>query len=108
MKSDKYSDVIIGDINTFKKFYPKEYAKKLREDFLKNNSLWFERITPAEKARELMQKTRGDFSEVWEDYCVNCFKEINKNTEEPIYLSLDEATCLCEKCYNILIKNRTE
>ena len=37
MKSDKYRDVIIGDINTFKKFYPKEYAKKLREDFLKNN-----------------------------------------------------------------------
>ena len=97
MKSDKYRDVIIGDINTFKKFYPKEYAKKLREDFLKNNSLWFERITPAEKAKELMQKTK-----------VSCFKEINKNTEEPIYLSLYENTCLCEKCYNNLIKNKTE
>lgn len=80
MEIDTDISSVIGEIETFSKIYPNTYAEKLKEDFLKDTSLWYKRVLPIEKADELINKTNGDYSEIWEDHCACCFKEINKNT----------------------------
>ena len=82
---------------------PYEYAKKLKQKFSQNKSLWYKSVIPAEKAEELIQTTNNDYSEIWETHCDCCFKVINKNTSERCYASQDRLSWLCESCYNKIV-----
>lgn len=97
MEKDKFIMKIITE--SFEQVDPYQFAKQLKICFNKDPSLWFQRITPRDKALELMQITNGDYSEIWEDYCVNCFKTINKKTKQKCFVSEDKLTWLCSDCY---------
>lgn len=83
--------------------YPNEYAKSLKEKFLRDTSLWYKHIIPLSKAKELLESTNGDYSLIWEERCASCFKEINKSTKELCYVSKDGLTWFCSDCYNKVI-----
>ena len=86
----------------FKIVSPKKYAEDLKEMFFSNPSLWYERISPASVAEELRVTTEGDYSEIWDDHCVFCYKPIDKNITENFYLSEDEFTWVCKDCFENL------
>ena len=101
---ENYKEIIYDEIKNekFKKTSPQRYADELKERFFNNTELWYERIIPASKADELIKVTNGDYSEIWHVHCAVCFKSIDKNTTENVYLSEDEFTWICEACYNEL------
>jgi len=84
---------------------PKDYAEQLQKTYSKDISLWYKRILPASKAKELYVSTNGDYSKIWHDHCECCFKPINKNTDEMCYLSEDQFTWLCGQCYEAIFGN---
>lgn len=86
----------------FRIISPKKHAENLKEIFFNNPELWYERITPASVAEELRGTTKGDYSEIWDDHCVFCYKPIDKNTTENFYLSEDEFTWVCKDCFEKL------
>lgn len=86
----------------FKIVSPKKYAEKLKEMFFNNPSLWYERISPTSIAEQLRETTKGDYSEIWDDHCAVCYKPITKDNTENFYLSEDEFTWVCEKCFEKL------
>lgn len=87
----------------YKRINAEEYAKKLKIEFLNNPKLWYDAISPKEKADELIAKTKGDYSEIWHEHCDNCWETIDRSTGL-CYRSEDEVTWLCEKCFNLLSK----
>ena len=101
-----YREIIYEEIKNekFKIVSPQKYAAELKERFFNNSELWYERISPKSKADELIKATNGDYSEIWDDHCAVCFKTIDKNTTENVYLSEDEFTWVCENCFKKMQK----
>ena len=58
---------------TFERISPKQYAIDLRDKFIRDPSLWYDVIIPRNKADELIEKTKNDYSEIWDAYCDYCF-----------------------------------
>ena len=83
----------------FKAVVPQKYAEELKEKFFNNPDLWYEKISPASVAKELMETVEGDYSEIWNDYCALCDKPIDKNTTENFYLSEEECAWICRDCF---------
>ncbi|MCH5147325.1 MAG: hypothetical protein J1F61_04905 [Clostridiales bacterium] len=93
---DIYNEIVN---EKFKIISPQKYALELKERFLNNPALWYERISPKSKADEFIKATNCDYSEIWHDHCAVCFKPIDKDTTENVYLSEDEFTWVCESCF---------
>ena len=85
---------------TFERISPKQYAIDLRDKFIRDPSLWYDVIIPRNKADELIEKTKNDYSEIWDAYCDYCFCRINKNMLEDCYFS--NGIWLCKKCFEVL------
>lgn len=101
MKKDEFLCNLLSE--SFDSINIKEYTSVLKDRYFNSPSLWYERITPKSKALELMHITNGDYSEIWEEYCCCCFKEINKNTQDVCFVTKDKMTWLCKPCYETLI-----
>ena len=86
----------------FIKIIPAEYAKQLKTDFANDKQKWYNVISPAKKADELIVATNNDYSQIWDDYCACCFKPIDKYTTEEYYVTSDKLTWLCKDCYQSL------
>ena len=86
----------------FKIVNPQKYALGLREKFIQNPLLWYKVIIPHNVAEELLRQTNNDYSEIWHEHCACCFCSIDKNNSEDCYISEDELTWLCKKCYSEL------
>lgn len=85
---------------SFEKVYPKEYAEKLKNIFLEKPELWYQVITPKEKADYFKQKMKGDYSKFWHVHCELCWKNIDSATSELCYKSKDGLTWICGRCFN--------
>ena len=85
------------------KIIPKDYAKYVRKKFLDNPTLWFDVISPKEKAKELMHRTNGDYSLIWHEHCELCWERIDASTES-CYKSEDNLSWLCNDCFNKITK----
>ena len=102
-----YKEVIYEEIKNvkFKIVSPQKYAAELKERFFNNSALWYERISPKNKADELIKVTNCDYSEIWDDHCAVCFKPIDKHTTEDFYSSEDGFTWMCVNCYREMQKS---
>jgi hypothetical protein len=85
----------------YEKIITKEYADNMNKNFFKNPKLWYDVILPREKADELREKTKGDYSVIWHEHCEKCWETLDKSTGI-CYKSEDGFTWLCENCYKIL------
>lgn len=76
----------------------KEYLKKIKKEYMIHPNLWYDSVIPKEKADELKEKVKGDFSLVWHEHCCSCWETIDSKSKTCYY---DEASkdWLCEKCY---------
>ncbi|MDE7296314.1 MAG: hypothetical protein K2N84_03520 [Clostridia bacterium] len=93
-------------LEKFTKVNPSIYAKKLKEKFSRDKSLWYKAITPKEVADKMYQEVNGDYSQLWEERCAVCFCDINKDVMTDCYISNDKLTWLCENCYHTLFGNQ--
>lgn len=87
----------------YKKISPKEYAKKLKEEYRKHPEKWYESIMPEREATELIERTHNDYSQIWHEHCDECYKTIDVNSED-CYVSNDGYEWLCSDCFNKLTK----
>lgn len=67
--------------------------------------LWYNVISPQDRAEELYIETEGDYSKIWHEHCNVCWNSIDKNTQTECYVTEDKLVWLCGKCYDIL-KNK--
>ena len=98
---DNYLKEIVKD-KIFEKVKPCNYAKDLKRRFSKNPELWYQVISPASKVEELIKSTQNDYSQIWDEHCINCFKPVNKDTEENFYVSGDKFSWICQECFEKL------
>lgn len=101
---DKYINQIKNELRQikFSVVSPCLYAADLRTQFRENPLKWLNVIMPEEKAIELREKTKNDFSLIWHAHCYCCWKNIDKNTNEECFLSENKAIWLCAGCYKKL------
>lgn len=92
----------------FNKVLPNEFAQKIKIRFQQDPDLWFGVITPKSKAEELLKATDNDYSLIWHTHCDNCFKTIDKSLQENCFVSEDEITWLCNKCYCAIFGEKAE
>jgi len=86
----------------FYKIMPYRYAMQLKDKFFNNKALWYNVISPQDRAEELYIETEGDYSKIWHEHCNVCWNSIDKNTQTECYVTEDKLVWLCGKCYDIL------
>lgn len=103
---DKYFREFFNLDENFIMVNPEQYARQLKQRFEVDKELWYKAVSPELKAQQLIDATGNDYSQIWEEHCDCCFKEINENSKEVCYLSEDKITWLCKDCYEYFIKNK--
>lgn len=87
----------------------KEYSQTIKKQYFECPDLWYKSILPREAANHFKEKCKGDFSLIWHEHCLECWKSIETSSTDEAYYDEEKNTWLCKDCYKrIILKAETD